>query len=310
MRVEFPSAAPLEYEFTIADRPALRQLARLDADYTNALVVLEAHRARVCEVVLGEFMAETAFASGAPSAPTDGWGRVRHQREIRAHPERHYREVSEALCAYLAQWPATLVILSGQQEALTCFQRFLLPCVQQQIGGAVRLDPGETHDRILQIADETLREHDRKEDWESVRLLIHAATRGGLAVLGLQDTLVAVNAGLVHKLVMQRDFRRPGWRCLICDNIGREEAPPSQCPICSGRVIAVELGEAMVTEVLRYDGFFASRVTPCLPEDLALPVCRGHRALPLYLLNPVKTTLGEPRYRQRTFSLDTRKRST
>jgi hypothetical protein len=38
--VEFPSPIPFENEFAIMDRPALRQLACLDADYTNALVVL------------------------------------------------------------------------------------------------------------------------------------------------------------------------------------------------------------------------------------------------------------------------------
>src|SRR5437867_1107312 len=45
--IEFPSPIPFENEFTIADRPALRQLARLDADYTNALVLLDAQTARV-----------------------------------------------------------------------------------------------------------------------------------------------------------------------------------------------------------------------------------------------------------------------
>ena len=37
--VAFPAPLPFEDEFTIADRPMLRQLARLDDDYTNALLV-------------------------------------------------------------------------------------------------------------------------------------------------------------------------------------------------------------------------------------------------------------------------------
>jgi hypothetical protein len=37
--VEFASPVPFEDEFTIADRPMLRQLACLDEDYTNALLV-------------------------------------------------------------------------------------------------------------------------------------------------------------------------------------------------------------------------------------------------------------------------------
>src|SRR4029450_12486417 len=42
--VEFASSVPFEDEFTIADRPMLRQLARLDEDYTNALLVMVAFR--------------------------------------------------------------------------------------------------------------------------------------------------------------------------------------------------------------------------------------------------------------------------
>ena len=52
--VECPSPIPFEDEFTIADRPMLRQLAHLDEDYTNALfVMVDTRAARIYEVVLG-----------------------------------------------------------------------------------------------------------------------------------------------------------------------------------------------------------------------------------------------------------------
>ena len=61
--VELPAPIPFEDEFTVADRPALRQLARLDEDYTNALVVLvDSRAARICEVVL-------VVSSGKPTSP-------------------------------------------------------------------------------------------------------------------------------------------------------------------------------------------------------------------------------------------------
>jgi hypothetical protein len=52
--MEFSSPVPFDDECTVADRPTLRQLARLDGDYTNALVVLvDSRTARIYEVVLG-----------------------------------------------------------------------------------------------------------------------------------------------------------------------------------------------------------------------------------------------------------------
>ncbi len=75
-------------------------------------------------------------------------------------------------------------------------------------------------------------------------------------MLGLADTLVAVNAALVHKLVMHSDFRRRGWRCQECGYIGSTTESSPQCTACNGDVMPVELGEAMVTEVLRHGGLF------------------------------------------------------
>jgi hypothetical protein len=53
--VEFPSPLPFEDEFTVADCPMVRQLARLDDDDTKALLVLvDSRTARIYEAVLGD----------------------------------------------------------------------------------------------------------------------------------------------------------------------------------------------------------------------------------------------------------------
>jgi hypothetical protein len=60
--VEFPSPLPFEDEFTIAERPMLRQLACLDDDYTNALLVLiDSRIVRVYEIGLVRILWSGAF---------------------------------------------------------------------------------------------------------------------------------------------------------------------------------------------------------------------------------------------------------
>jgi len=50
-------------------------LARLDDDYTNALLVLiDSRTARVYEVVLGSFLVEVDFASDVPGRHKQGGG--------------------------------------------------------------------------------------------------------------------------------------------------------------------------------------------------------------------------------------------
>ena len=94
--VEFPSPLPFEDEWTVADRPMLHQLARLDEDYMNALLVLiDSRAARVYEVVLGGFLAETDFASEVPGRHKQGgWAQARYQRHVQEHSDRHYKEVA------------------------------------------------------------------------------------------------------------------------------------------------------------------------------------------------------------------------
>jgi peptide chain release factor subunit 1 len=253
--IELPAPMPFEDEFTISDRPALRQLARLDEDYTNALVVLvDSRAARICEVVLGGFLSETDFARTFPGRHKQGgWAQMRYQRHVKNHMDRHHKEVAEYLMAYLTAQPQTQIILSGQQDILANFRHFLPPQVQQQVIEEVRLGIRESPSHILEAAQEVLQHHEREEELASVQLLLNRAGHGGLAVVGVQETLAAVNTARVHKLVMQRDLQAQGWRCLNCGHLGEGMLP--QCPVCAGPVTSVELGEAMVSGVLRTDGF-------------------------------------------------------
>jgi peptide subunit release factor 1 (eRF1) len=266
--VEFPSPLPFDNQFTLADRPALWQLVCLDANYTNALVVLmDAQGARVCDVVLGGLLAETDFtnATAEPQA-WDGWAQMRYRRELQPGAlESHYRDVAEYLSTCLAERPNTYVILSGQDEVLSQFRHILPTPVRQQVIDEVRLELRDTHDRILEVARETLEQHDREEDRLDIQRLLNKAARGEPVVLGLPDTLTAVNAGVVHKLILHQDLQRRGWRCLDCDNIGAGMS--QQCSVCSGKVMAVELREAIVNEVLRSGGF----IEPIAPDSRLVP---------------------------------------
>jgi peptide chain release factor subunit 1 len=252
--VELPVPVPFEDEFTVADRPALRQLARLDEDYTNALVVLvDSRAARICEVVLGGLLAETDFASEVPGRHKQGgWAQMRYQRHVKEHMDRHHKEVAEYLATYITAHPQTSIILSGQDDIVTNFRQVLSPQVQQRIIDEIHLDLHASATRILEVAQQVLRRHEREEEQASVALLLNRAGHGGLAVVGLQETLAAVNTGRVQTLLMQRDFHQSGWRCLDCGHLG--EALPSQCSVCGGAVAAVDLGEALVSGVLQTDG--------------------------------------------------------
>jgi len=266
--VECPSPIPFEDEFTIADRPMLRQLAHLDEDYTNALfVMVDSRAARIYEVVLGGLLTEMDFAHAVPGRHNEGgwgggWGQTRYQRRVKEHMDRHHKEVAAYVPAYMEAHPHTHLIVSGQQDIVVNFRAWLTPTAQQQIIDTLTLDMHDDRRRILEAAQEALQRYEREEEQATVQLLVNRAGHGGLAVLGQQETLAAVNTARVHKLVLQKDFCSDGWRCLDCGQIGEGTTPP-QCALCGGRATATELGEAMVNAVLQTDGF----VEMVAPDD-------------------------------------------
>jgi peptide chain release factor subunit 1 len=252
---EFPSPLPFEDEFTVADRPILRQLAHLDEDYTNALLVLvDSRTARIYEVVLGGFLAETGFASEVPGRHKQGgWAQARYQRHVQEHIDRHYKEVAAYIVSYMASHPHTHLILSEHNDIVASFRHWLPPSVQAQVMGTVSLDMHDDRHRLLEVAQDVLQRHEREEELATVQLLVNRAGHGGLAVLGQQATLAAVNTARIHKLVMHQNFHSPGWRCRACGALAVETH--LQCALCGGEVTTVELGEAMVQAVLQADGF-------------------------------------------------------
>jgi peptide subunit release factor 1 (eRF1) len=124
--------------------------------------------------------------------------------------------------------------------------------VRAQILETVSLDRHADRQRLLTFAQDVLQRHERDEELATVQLLVQRAGHGGLAVLGQQATLDAVNTARVHKLVMHRDVHIPGWRCRACDALAAETH--LQCVRCGGEITTVELGEAMVQAVLQADG--------------------------------------------------------
>ena len=149
--------------------------------------------------------------------------------------------------------PPTHLIVSGQTDIVANFRHWLPLSVQSQVLETVSLAMHDDRQHILEVARETLQRHEREEELATVERLLNRAAEGGLAVVGMQETLAAINTGRVHQLILQRDFQGRGGHCLHCGNLSEEI--PLQCSVCAGEVRAVELGEAMVSGVLQTDGF-------------------------------------------------------
>jgi len=252
--VELSSPRPFEDAFVLDQRPALRQLARLDEDYHNALLVLVNSRAaRVYEIVLGGIVGEVDFTNAFPGRHKQGgWAQMRYQRHVQEHMARHHIEVATHVSAYLTAHPQTALMLSGPHDVVSHFRSTLPASLQERILETLRLDMHANRRRLLDAAQEVLQEYEQAEEHEAVQRVLDRVGQNGLAVVGLQTTLDAVNTARVQQLVMQHSMMLTGWRCMRCDYLMAQVVLP--CPQCGGEVTTVDLGEAIVGAVFRTDG--------------------------------------------------------
>src|SRR5215470_10166935 len=128
----------------------LHQLARLDDDYTNALLVMiDSRAAHIYEVVLGGLLRESDVANEVPGRHKQGgYAQPRYQRHVQEHIDRHHKEVAAYVAAYMAAHPHTHLIVSGQHDIIAHFRSWLPLSVQAHILDAFTLD---MHDHRRQI---------------------------------------------------------------------------------------------------------------------------------------------------------------
>ncbi len=272
---------PMRNELSLDAMPHLLQLARL-ADDVEPTIVACAHwrGAQIFQIAYGEVVGEISAMGALPrrhgeggeathggllgatrGAPQGGVG-ARYERE--RHTQRHLEELSmrqrrlaaEELTRLFDAMPRSKVILAGTSELVGGFERELPERVRAAVVGRLPHPPerGAVRDGIVATAMDAVIEAERRKEREVVDAAIGQALRGGgRAVLGPEDVVMAANERRVHRLVIEEDFQRPGWRCQNCNAIGTTHH--DSCPYCQGPLTTVsKLDEELVARVLADDG--------------------------------------------------------
>jgi peptide subunit release factor 1 (eRF1) len=277
--VEVPQ--PLVTRVCTGMRPQLLSLARLLDDAEPAIVAMVTARgATLYEVALGGIVSETTVegftpvrhgqggrvrggASGSPHGASGGAffeREQKNQRHVENFLERNRRAAIDQLVSLLDRGPArTHLVLVGAPEMVAAFERDLPPRAAERVIGRLPRPPskqawnGHGRDAILQATVAFVAEQERRQEHEIVENCVGQALRGGLAVVGTEDVVLAVNERRVHRLVMSETFTGSGWMCRNCDAIGVNHV--QRCAFCEGELAWVkELNEELASRVLADDG--------------------------------------------------------
>ncbi len=269
-------ARPFTDQLGAGARPHLLQLARLADDIEPAIVVFVHGRgAQFYEVALGQIAAETTVEGvvqdrhgqgargGAAPSPEAASGGTQHERKSQRHVhelvERVRRDAMEQLVTLWERDPRSHVVVVGTGEAAADFERGLPERVRAKILARLPRPPGKAgsssggKDALVAQVVEMIVERERVSEGEQVEHAIGEAMRGGMAVLGPEDVVLAVNERRVHRLILEVDFERSGWRCRNCEALGTTH--DELCTFCQGPLARVDaLAEELVGRVLADDG--------------------------------------------------------
>jgi peptide subunit release factor 1 (eRF1) len=185
---------------------------------------------------------------------------AKNEREVENHVQKNLRAAAAQVTTLFDQHPGAKVVLFGTNGNLAAFEGELPERVASQVitrlprprewqtnGGALRAG------LVAAVAEAVARcEHGDEE--EVVEAVVGEALRGGVAVMGPEDVVDALNQGRVHRLVLETDFARTGWHCDRCGALGARDGHPT-CPYCGADTHAVHaLGEALVARALAEGG--------------------------------------------------------
>ncbi len=259
----FPLAIPLRSRVRVSERPHVKPLADLLDSYGGyGVALVDKQGARFFyfhlgelieqEGVLGEAVRHTKRGGGSQAAGRRGGsaGQTNYTEEL---AERNLREAAEFAARFFAENNVRRVLIGGTEENVTLFRYQLPKAWQSLVVGSFPMSMTASHTEVLERAMQIGEEAERRQENKWVDSLITAAAKGKNAVLGLEDTLKALNEGRIQTLFILEGDRQPGYQCAQCAHLTSIEVP--SCPYCGGDVKSIpDAVELAVRQVMQSGG--------------------------------------------------------
>ncbi len=258
----------LENELEVEERPRLLQVARVLADHSPAFVVLlDGRWVRLFEVALGAVIMEAEmeqylpdrvdagdrgpFAMRWPSragpaalARGGGLSQMRYQRHVRDHLEHNLKNAAALLERLSSHETGAPVVLCGEEELRGLFRRVISDPLHRRVAHEMRLDSRAPRHLAVALAARALEKVNEERRCREVDEAIGRAMGSDLAVVGTEDTMLALHESRLYALYLDvtEDLGR-GWRCRSCAAFGRKAE--IGCPFCGGRTMSIDLAEEL-----------------------------------------------------------------
>ena len=211
----------------------------LDQYHRYCTVLVDRHQARLFEVYMEEIEEHAAFLDDVPgrikAATWTGGNERQIERRGENKAQQHYKRTAAMVLRLFKKYSFDWLILGGHREGLAAFENHLHSYLRPRLIGAFSADVNTAAlPEILAKSMRVAEARDRQEKGSLVEEVVNKAHHGGLGVLGLADTLRALQWGGVHTLVVDNGLDVSAGFCRQCGSVPSAEA--RLCPHCQAPV--------------------------------------------------------------------------
>jgi peptide chain release factor subunit 1 len=193
-----------EHWLFIGSVPHLYPLARLNDQYPRyAALLVDTNAARLFVFSLGTAETQQQVKNvKTRKTSMGGWSQARYQRHIENYHSQHMKEVVDILDRVVREESINHLVISCDDTAKPLLMQELPQHLTEKIVDIVRMDIKAPEHEVLNNTLEALRAKDAATDQEQVEAMLGAWRAGGLAVVGPEDTLEALQMGQVEELII------------------------------------------------------------------------------------------------------------
>jgi hypothetical protein len=180
--------------------------------------------------------------------------------------ELHYKEVAVTLARWLEGSPVRRVVLCAQHDIATAFRRTLPPQVAPKVVAEIPFDAAVTVNQMMVNARAAANEARRGELEALLARIKEGLGSGGRGAAGFDEVRGAFERGQVQTMVVDRNYRPPGWLCPGCDWVGLTQV--ESCPLCGGSPVPIAdaVGELVRLAILQSSQVEVAEDLPLLDE--------------------------------------------
>jgi peptide subunit release factor 1 (eRF1) len=205
---------PVEDQVFVSFRAYVRPLAAmLDAYERLGVIHVDQMGARLYLFHLGNLeAAEGHLGEEIHMHRAGGWAASRYQRHEAELARQNLGEAAELAEAFYRRANIRRLILAGTEKNVATFRSMLSNRLRSLVIGEIPAGAHATPTEIQELASDLAHEAAKEAGSDLADMILTTAHKGGNAVLGLADTLNAVQTGRAQRVVVLSGYSQPAFR--------------------------------------------------------------------------------------------------